>query len=517
MSDKKISELTLGTPAEDDVIPFTDVSGGVTLKALKSALKGDTGDTGVAGADGDDSYVYIAYASADDGTGFTLTFNSALDYIAIKTTTTAIANPQASNFTGLWKNYKGVAGAQGIQGIQGIQGLTGNNGTNGTSFIWEGAYSAGTTYAVNDAVSYSGSSYICKLESTGNVPTNSTYWDLLALKGTDGTGAGDMLLGTAQTVTAAKTFNAGTLKVGEDVAVTATATELNFIDGVTSAIQTQLNAKASLVSPSFTTPNLGTPSAGTLSSCSGLPVSGITASTSTALGVGSIELGHASDTTLSRVAAGILAVEGQVLNGWTTTATSAGTTAMTIASTPIQFWTGTTTQTITLPTTGVVIGQQYTITNRGTSNAAVLTVQSSGANEVFIIGYGCSVIFTALQATPTTAAHWSANKWGSKNIKTATSYTTDTGTSLNCDYYDTFIVTAQAGALKFNNPTGTPRDGQTMWLAVTGTAARALTYDTQYEASAGVALPSTTVTTARLDIGFVWRADTSKWHSVASA
>lgn len=33
-------------------------------------------------------------------------------------------------------------------------------------------------------------------------------------------------------------------KINEDVAVTATATELNFVDGVTSAIQTQLDNKA---------------------------------------------------------------------------------------------------------------------------------------------------------------------------------------------------------------------------------------------------------------------------------
>lgn len=55
---------------------------------------------------------------------------------------------------------------------------------------------------------------------------------------------------------------------------------------------------------------LGTPSSGTLTNTTGLPVSGITASTSAALGVGSIELGHASDTTLSRASAGRLAVEG---------------------------------------------------------------------------------------------------------------------------------------------------------------------------------------------------------------
>jgi len=72
----------------------------------------------------------------------------------------------------------------------------------------------------------------------------------------------------------------------------------------------QLALKANLISPSFTTPALGTPSSGTLTSCSGLPVSGITASTSTALGVGSIELGHASDTTIARVSAGVVSIEG---------------------------------------------------------------------------------------------------------------------------------------------------------------------------------------------------------------
>ena len=48
----------------------------------------------------------------------------------------------------------------------------------------------------------------------------------------------------------------------------------------------------------------------TLTNATGLPVSGITSSTTTALGLGSIELGHATDTTISRSAAGVIAVEG---------------------------------------------------------------------------------------------------------------------------------------------------------------------------------------------------------------
>jgi hypothetical protein len=54
----------------------------------------------------------------------------------------------------------------------------------------------------------------------------------------------DTLIGRATTDTLTnKTFTSP--KINEDVAVTATATELNYTDGVTSAIQTQLDAKAS--------------------------------------------------------------------------------------------------------------------------------------------------------------------------------------------------------------------------------------------------------------------------------
>jgi hypothetical protein len=60
----------------------------------------------------------------------------------------------------------------------------------------------------------------------------------------------------------------------------------------------------------LTTPALGTPASGTLTNTTGLPISGLTASTSTALGVGSVELGHETDTTLARVSAGVVSIEG---------------------------------------------------------------------------------------------------------------------------------------------------------------------------------------------------------------
>ncbi len=67
-------------------------------------------------------------------------------------------------------------------------------------------------------------------------------------------------------------------KVGATV-ITATATEQNYVHGVTSAIQTQMDTKAPSISPSFTTPALGTPVSGNLANCTGyvvIPDPGVT-------------------------------------------------------------------------------------------------------------------------------------------------------------------------------------------------------------------------------------------------
>lgn len=71
------------------------------------------GENGNPGAPGTSAFVYIAYASDAAGTGFTMTFDAALDYIAVKATTVAIPAPVVGDFAGLWKNYKGAAGASG--------------------------------------------------------------------------------------------------------------------------------------------------------------------------------------------------------------------------------------------------------------------------------------------------------------------------------------------------------------------------------------------------------------------
>lgn len=79
----------------------------------------------ITGVGGDSAYVYIAYASDASGTGFTLTFNAALDYIAILATDTEIPSPAAGDFAGLWKKYKGEDGTDGAPGADGADGADG--------------------------------------------------------------------------------------------------------------------------------------------------------------------------------------------------------------------------------------------------------------------------------------------------------------------------------------------------------------------------------------------------------
>jgi collagen type VII alpha len=49
-----------------------------------------------------------------------------------------------------------------------------------------GEYNNGTSYVTGDSVSYLGSSYVAVQATTGNLPTDTTYWQLLAEKGDQG-------------------------------------------------------------------------------------------------------------------------------------------------------------------------------------------------------------------------------------------------------------------------------------------------------------------------------------------
>lgn len=165
---------------------------------------------------------------------------------------------------------------------------------------------------------------------------------------------------TASSTDADLTFNAstntlavgGSLELGHatDTTISRVSAGRIAVEGVnvvtTSSTDTLTNK--TLTSPTLTTPVLGTPSSGTLTNCTGLPISGLTASTSTALGVGSIELGHASDTSITRSAAGVVQIEGVTVATASNTLTLTNKTLTAFAETLYAFGNTGTSATLTL-------------------------------------------------------------------------------------------------------------------------------------------------------------------------
>lgn len=91
--------------------------------------------------------------------------------------------------------------------------------------VWE-EYSASKAYGPGNKVSFNGSSYVCTAATTGHAPTDTAYWLLIAQKGTDGKGAGDMLAsvydpqGKAQDVFQYADAKASAAKSAADTALT---------------------------------------------------------------------------------------------------------------------------------------------------------------------------------------------------------------------------------------------------------------------------------------------------------
>jgi hypothetical protein len=90
--------------------------------------------------------------------------------------------------------------------------------------------------------------------------------------------------------------------------------------------------------------------------------------------------------------------------GWTSTATAAGTTTLTVASTYYQRFTGSTTQTVVLPdATTMVNGQGFIIDNDSSGN---LTLQANGGGTLGSVVSGMAV-FVFLENNSTSAGSWS--------------------------------------------------------------------------------------------------------------
>lgn len=88
--------------------------------------------------------------------------------------------------------------------------------------------------------------------------------------------------------------------------------------------------------------------------------------------------------------------------------------------------------------------------------------------------------------------------------------------AVNTDNFDVVNITAQTATITSFTMTGTPVDGDTLRISITGTAAVSFTLGGSFEAST-LALGTTTTGTARLDMGFMWNSASSKWRQVAQA
>jgi hypothetical protein len=141
--------------------------------------------------------------------------------------------------------------------------------------------------------------------------------------------------------------------------------------------------------------------------------------------------------------------------------------------------------------------------NYGTAGQAVISAGSGSPTT-----WGDVVTPTGTQTL--------TNKWVQPRVLASTANSATP--TLNTDNYDMMVITGQSVAITSftTNLTGTPVNGQKLWIAITGTGAIAITWGAKFESST-VALPTTTVTTARLDVGFVWNVATSAWRCVAVA
>ncbi|RUP37044.1 MAG: hypothetical protein EKK63_15860 [Acinetobacter sp.] len=120
----------------------------------------------IKGSAGSSAFVYIAYASDSSGTGFTTTFNSALEYIAIKATTTAIASPAASDFTGLWKKYSNR-----LPAVQSVTSSATVTPTSADDLVKITAQAAGLTLANPTGTFSEGQCLIIRIKDNGTART----------------------------------------------------------------------------------------------------------------------------------------------------------------------------------------------------------------------------------------------------------------------------------------------------------------------------------------------------------
>lgn len=121
-----------------------------------------------------------------------------------------------SNTVGDWSDPAYLTGPEGEQGIPGPVGVN-----------WRGAYNAGTVYAIGDGVAFNGSSFV-KLTTAGagNAPSgavppaDNANWAVIAARGINGSGTGDVVGPASATNNRLAAFDGATGKLIKDAGYT---------------------------------------------------------------------------------------------------------------------------------------------------------------------------------------------------------------------------------------------------------------------------------------------------------
>jgi len=348
----------------------------------------------------------------------------------------------------------------------------------------------------------------------------------------------------------AGTATAGTGPIKLTSGTLLTTAEAGAIEFLTDAYHATITTGAArrtfafLESPTFTgTVTIPTGASITTPVLTGIPTGSGVASAATA------------STLASRDANGNISAD-SILQGYTTTATAAGTTTLTVNSTYLQFFTGSTTQTLVLPVAStLVLGQQFYIRNNSTG---AVTIQSSGTNVVRTLAGNTRAIVTCILASGTDATSWSAMYVGisiadgkiltasntltlagtdgttqtfqasdtivgrattdtltNKRNQPRTNSTTTAGTlAPDLGTANVYYRTTQTETLTISAPIGTPIIGETLSIYVDSVAAQTLTINSTYKAF-GSAFPATT--TAGKTFMMVCQFNGTDWKTTHSS
>lgn len=106
------------------------------------------------------------------------------------------------------------------------------------------------------------------------------------------------------------------------------------------------------------------------------------------------------------------------------------------------------------------------------------------------------------------------NRNNSRRFKPRAETITSSATpGFDTNFTDHYSITALATNISYFGMSGSGFVGQKIWIDITGTAARTISWGGSFEAST-IALPTTTVSTNRLDMEFIWNPATSKWRII---